>query len=51
LIRTGQSAETLIYRLVATNTIDDAVAEALREKTNTQSGLMSALKALQTMHG
>lgn len=51
LIRTGQSAETLIYRLTATNTIDDAVAEALREKTNTQSGLMSALKALQTMHG
>ena len=50
LIRTGQSAETLIYRLIATNTIDDAVAEALREKTNTQSGLMSALKALQTMH-
>ena len=49
LIRTGQSAETLIYRLTATNTIDDAVAEALREKTNTQSGLMSALKALQTM--
>jgi superfamily II DNA or RNA helicase len=49
LIRTGQSAETLIYRLIATNTIDDAVAEALREKTNTQSGLMSALKALQTM--
>ena len=51
LIRTGQSAETLIYRLVATNTIDDAVAEALREKTNIQSGLMSALKALQTMQG
>jgi len=51
LIRTGQSAETLIYRLTATNTIDDAVAEALREKTNTQSGLMSALKALQTMQG
>jgi len=51
LIRTGQSAETLIYRLIATNTIDDAVAEALREKTNTQSGLMSALKALQTMQG
>lgn len=49
LIRTGQSAETLIYRLVSTNTIDDAVAEALREKTNIQSGLMGALKALQTM--
>jgi hypothetical protein len=49
LIRTGQSAETLIYRLVSPNTIDDAVAEALREKTNIQTGLMGALKALQTM--
>lgn len=49
LIRTGQAAETLIYRLIATNTIDDAVAEALREKTDIQTGLMGALKALQTM--
>jgi len=49
LVRTGQSSETIIYRVIATDTIDDAVCEALRVKMDTQSGLMNALKALQKM--
>lgn len=49
LVRTGQSYETIIYRLVCSGTIDDAVAEALREKSDTQSGLLHALKALQIL--
>lgn len=47
VVRTGQSFETIIYRLICPGTIDDAVAEALREKTDTQSGLLRALKNLQ----
>ena len=49
LVRTGQSSETLIYRLLCSGTIDDAVVEALREKSDTQSGMFKALKALQNM--
>lgn len=49
LIRTGQTAETIIYRIIAPGTIDDAVAEALRDKSDTQSGMMHAVKALQQM--
>lgn len=49
IVRTGQSHETLIYRLLVRNTIDDAVAEALRTKSDTQSGLLNALKALQLL--
>lgn len=49
LVRTGQSANTLIYRLIVSGTIDDAVAEALRIKSDTQSGLLNALKALQKL--
>ena len=49
LIRTGQTQRTIIYRLIASNTIDDAVVEALRDKADTQSGLMHALKNLQKM--
>ena len=51
LIRTGQTAETLIYRILAPGTIDDAVAEALRDKSDTQSGMLHAVRALQLMHG
>lgn len=47
LVRTGQSANTLIYRLIVPGTIDDAVAAALRDKSDIQSGLLNALKALQ----
>jgi len=50
LIRTGQTAETLIYRLVCSGTVDDAVAEALRDKSDTQSGMLLAVRALQRMN-
>jgi hypothetical protein len=49
LVRTGQSAETIIYRIIATGTVDEAVVEALREKDGRQQGLFAALKALQMM--
>ena len=49
LIRTGQTAETIIYRILAPGTIDDAVAEALRDKSDTQSGMLHAVRALQRM--
>lgn len=49
LIRTGQSFETLIYRIIARGTIDPAVAEVLRVKSDEQAGLMNALKALQKL--
>lgn len=47
LVRTGQSFETTIYRIIVPNTIDDAVVSALREKSDTQTGLLKALKNLQ----
>jgi len=49
LIRTGQTAETIIYRIIAPGTIDDAVAEALRDKSETQSGMLHAVRNLQLM--
>jgi len=49
LIRTGQTAETIIYRIIAPRTIDDAVAEALRDKSDTQTGMLHAVRALQRM--
>lgn len=51
LVRTGQSEETLIYRIICSGTVDEAVAEALRTKSDTQSGLLNALKALQLLLG
>ncbi len=51
LVRTGQSRETLVYRMIAKDTVDEAVAEALRDKSDTQSGLLNALKALQALRG
>jgi superfamily II DNA or RNA helicase len=51
LIRTGQTAETLIYRLICSGTIDDAICEALRDKSDTQSGMLHAVRALQRMSG
>jgi superfamily II DNA or RNA helicase len=49
LIRTGQTAETIIYRIICPGTIDDAVAECLREKSDTQTGMLYAVRALQRM--
>jgi superfamily II DNA or RNA helicase len=50
LIRTGQTAETLIYRLICSGTVDDAICEALRDKSDTQSGMLFAVRALQRMN-
>lgn len=49
LVRTGQSNETIVYRLIATGTVDEAVVEALREKDDQQNGLFTALRNLQMM--
>ena len=49
LARKGQTKQPLVYRLIASNTMDEAVMEALRQKDVTQKGLMSALTALQAM--
>jgi hypothetical protein len=49
LIRTGQSFNTIIYRLIAKGTIDVAVAEVLRNKFDEHTGLLHSLKALQRL--
>lgn len=49
LIRTGQSAETIIYRILVRSSIDEAIAESLRAKDGEQQGLFNALKALQLL--
>lgn len=49
LARTGQKKETTIYRILADDTIDWAVAEAIRQKGEQQHGLMTALKNLKLL--
>lgn len=49
LVRPGQAHETTIYRILARNTVDWAVAEALRDKDKTQSGMLKAIRALQLL--
>jgi SNF2 family DNA or RNA helicase len=49
IVRTGQSHETIVYRILAKGTIDPAVAEVLRMKEEGHTGLMSAIKALQIL--
>lgn len=49
LVRTGQKSETAIWRLIVPKTVDDAVAEALRVKGDSQSSLKSALCNIQIM--
>ena len=49
IVRTGQSSQTIVYRILAKGTIDPAVAEVLRMKEEGHSGLMAALKALQAL--
>jgi hypothetical protein len=51
LIRTGQSMETIVYRLIAKGTIDEAATETLRVKDETQDGALLALKHLQMLKG
>ena len=47
--RMGQTHPTIITRLLATDTVDWAIAEALRAKDEQQRGLFSAVKALQQL--
>jgi SNF2 family DNA or RNA helicase len=49
IIRTGQAREAIVYRIIAPGTIDDAVCEALRDKSNTQTGLIKSIHALQQL--
>jgi len=49
LVRTGQKLRSLIYRIIAQDTVDEAVAEALRFKKEGQNGLFAALKNLQQL--
>lgn len=50
IVRTGQSSVAQVYRIIAENTIDDAVADAIRAKGDQQEGLFTALKNLQRIH-
>jgi SNF2 family DNA or RNA helicase len=47
--RKGQAKTPQVFRLVASGTADEAVLEALRQKHDTQSGLLASLAALQTL--
>lgn len=49
LVRTGQSSETRVYRLLGSGTIDHAVIEAIRAKGENESGLMQAVKNLRRL--
>ena len=49
LARTGQTHETVIYRLIASGTIDDAVAGALHCKGENQSGFLDAMNNLRRL--
>jgi SNF2 family DNA or RNA helicase len=49
LARTGQGEETLVYRIIAKDTIDEAVMEALRTKEDSQNSAFLALKNLQRL--
>jgi SNF2 family DNA or RNA helicase len=49
LVRKGQTEETRIFRLICPGTVDDAVAETLREKGKGQSSFMETLKNLQEL--
>jgi hypothetical protein len=49
LARTGQGEETIVYRLIAKGTVDEAVMEVLRDKEENQNGAFEALKNLQRL--
>lgn len=44
LAREGQTERVTVYRIIAKNTIDGAVLEALTDKSNNQNALLQALK-------
>ena len=47
LARRGQQSVTTVYRLLCPGTVDDVVAEALREKKETERSLLDSLKLLE----
>jgi SNF2 family DNA or RNA helicase len=49
LARTGQGEETIVYRIIAKGTVDEAVMEVLRDKEENQNGAFEALKNLQRL--
>ena len=49
LARQGQKYETKVFRLLCPGTMDDAVAEALRDKEETESRFLQTLKNLQEL--
>jgi hypothetical protein len=49
LVRMGQEHETIIYRVIARGTIDEAVVEVLRQKDAQQDGLMRSVRALRAL--
>lgn len=48
LARRGQKSVTKVYRLIAPGTIDDAVAEALASKAESEARLFTALQMLES---
>lgn len=48
LARRGQKNVTKVYRLIASGTVDDAVAEALASKAENEARLISALQMLES---
>lgn len=49
LVRVGQDHETLIYRVLALGTVDEAVVAAVTSKEEGNSGLLESLKNLQRL--
>lgn len=49
LIRVGQDQETIVYRVLAKDTVDEAVVEAVKAKEEGNTGLMEALAMLQKL--
>ena len=47
LARRGQTAETVVHRLICPGTVDEIVVEALRDKNEGENRLLEALKALK----
>lgn len=47
--RPGQPDETLVYRILVPDTVDDAIAERLREKDDTEKSFMNVLRNLQKL--
>lgn len=47
LVRTGQQQETIVYRVIASGTLDEAVVESVKAKEEGNSGLVEAIRTLQ----